>query len=131
MSNLIKYALIGIVNTGIGYGLTFYMFYIGILPELSNFVGYFVGFFVSYFLNKRYNFKSENSHKKDLPKFLISMGLAYIINLIVLSILFRVLEINVYFSQVLAGISYILVGYLMSKYWVFKVIRVKKGKNSV
>lgn len=114
-----KYGIIGIFNTFIGYGLTFYLFYIGLIAELSNFIGYLVGFFISYFLNKKFNFKSTNSHKKDLPKFIISMGIAYIMNLIVLFITYRIFVINVYLSQILAGVVYVFVGYLMSKFWVF------------
>ena len=95
------------------------MFYIGLIAELSNFIGYLVGFFISYFLNKKFNFKSTNSHKKDLPKFIISMGIAYIMNLIVLFITYRIFVINVYLSQILAGVVYVFVGYLMSKFWVF------------
>lgn len=119
-NTFIKYGLIGIFNTLVGYGLTFYLFYIGIVPEVANFIGYFVGFFVSYILNKKFNFKSNNTHKQDLPKFLISMSMAYIVNLIVLFVSYRVFEVNVYLSQIIAGIFYILVGYLMSKIWVFR-----------
>lgn len=119
-NTFIKYGLIGVVNTSIGYGITFYLFYICVLPELANFIGYVIGFFISYLLNKKYNFKSANSHRKDFPKFIVSMGLAYIINLLVLSFSFRLLELNVYASQLLAGLFYIFVGYGLSKAWVFK-----------
>jgi len=118
-NTLIKYGLIGIFNTFIGYGLTFLLFYIGILAELSNFIGYIIGFFVSYYLNKKYNFKSKNSHKKDMPKFIVSMLVAYIVNLIVFSLFYRYLEMNVYFSQVIAGIFYVAIGYILSKIYVF------------
>ncbi len=119
-NTFIKYGIIGIFNTFIGYGLIFILFYIGILPELSNFIGYFVGFFVSYFLNKKYNFKSKKQHKKDLPKFIFSMLVAYCLNLIMLMLCYRALHINVYLSQIFAGIIYVLAGYLLSRTWVFK-----------
>jgi len=118
-NTLIKYGLIGIFNTFIGYGLTFLLFYIGILAELSNFIGYIIGFFVSYYLNKKYNFKSKNSHKKDMPKFIVSMLVAYIVNLIVFSLFYRYLEMNAYLSQVIAGIFYVAIGYILSKIYVF------------
>lgn len=125
-NTFVKYGLIGIINTCVGYGITFYLFYIDILPELANFIGYLIGFFISYLLNKKFNFKSTKKHREDLPKFLISMGSAYIINLIVLFIAFRVFEINVYASQIISGLFYILVGYFMSKFWVFGSENVQK-----
>lgn len=119
-NTFLKYGLIGIFNTLVGYGLTFYLFYVGIVPEIANFLGYFIGFFVSYFLNRKFNFKSNNEHKKDLPKFIASMGSAYVVNLVMLFLCYRIFEINVYLSQIVAGVFYILVGYLMSKFWVFR-----------
>lgn len=119
-NTFLKYGLIGIFNTLVGYGLTFYLFYINIIPELANFFGYFFGFFVSYFLNKRYNFKSKNSHKRDMPRFILSMLIAYSVNLLILSILYRFFEVNVYASQIVAGVFYVLVGYWLSKIWAFK-----------
>ncbi len=121
MSNtFIKYATIGLFNTFIGYGIIFILFYFGIFPELSNFIGYFIGFFVSYFLNKKYNFKSKNEHKKDFPKFILSMIIAYLLNLLILIICYRFLGMNVYLSQILAGFVYMIVGYFLSKIWVFE-----------
>ncbi len=119
-NTFIKYSVIGVFNTFVGYGIIFVLVYFGLFPELSNFIGYFIGFFVSYFLNKKYNFKSKNHHKEDFPRFLLSMSIAYLSNLLVLVICYRFLDINVYLSQVFAGVVYVLVGYSLSKIWVFK-----------
>lgn len=118
--SFLKYGLIGIVNTVFGYGVIFLLLYLGIVAELSNLIGYILGFFLSYNLNKKYNFKSQNSHKKDLPKFLISMGIAYLLNLLVLVLCYRYFGIDVYISQIIAGIIYTLTGYFLSKMWVFR-----------
>ena len=118
------YLLIGLFNTSIGYIVIFYLTYINVMPEVSNFIGYFIGVFSSYFINKKYNFKSNNKHKKELPKFLLSMLISYVINLLILIICYRVLDWNVYLSHALAGIAYTITGYLMSKYFVFQ-----KGKK--
>jgi putative flippase GtrA len=115
-----RYIFIGIFNTITGYGITFYLFYLGTMAELSNFLGYAIGILLSYFLNKKYNFKSNNSHIKDFPKFAISMFTAYIVNLIILIIIFRYYELSFYLAQVLASVGYVLVGYILSKHYVFR-----------
>ena len=119
-NTFIKYGIIGVLNTFISYALIFSLFYIGLLPELSNFIGYFVSLFISYFLNKKYNFQSKNSHKKDLPKFILSTLISYLLSLATLIFFYRVLHINAYLSQIFAGIIYMLVAYLLSRMWVFK-----------
>jgi len=119
-STFLKYIFIGVINTLCGYGIIFVLMYKNISPEISNFIGYFIGFFISYYLNKKYNFKSNNSHLNDLSKFVVSMGIAYFVNLIVLIICYKKFGINVYVSQVIAGITYTITGYFLSKIWVFK-----------
>jgi len=118
----IKYISVGIVNTLFGYGVIFLCLYIGITAEISNFFGYVVGFFISYLLNKKYSFKSKARYYKDLPKFFIGMAIAYVSNFIVLILLYRLLEVNKYTSQICAGIVYTLVGYVLSKFWIFREV---------
>jgi putative flippase GtrA len=116
-----KYLLIGIVNSIVAYLLIFGFMLLGIGPEVSNFVGYFFGIVVSYVLNKQFNFKSKNRHMDDLPKFLASMAVAYLLNLAALVTLYRGWGVNPYVSQIAAGAVYLLVGYSLSRVWVFRV----------
>lgn len=118
---LLRYGLIGVGNTFVGFGLIFFLMYLGMVAEISNAIGYVVGIFLSYFLNRNLNFKSGNRHAEDLPRFLVSMAVAYVCNLLVLVLFHRYLKFNAYFSQIVAGVVYTLVGYILSKCWVFKV----------
>lgn len=119
----IKYILIGLVNTAVGYSLIFGFMLFKFSPEISNFFGYLFGIQVSYILNKKFNFKSNNRHSNDLPRFLISMAVAYILNLAMLVILYRLLGLNPYVSQFVSGVVYIMVGFCLSRFWVFRVKR--------
>jgi putative flippase GtrA len=121
-SSFIKYGVIGVVNTLFSYTIIFLLVYINFSAELSNFIGYFLGIFLSYYLNKKYNFKSKNSYKKEMPKFLTSMFIAYLLNLIALVLCYRYIGINVYISQLIAGVVYTLAGYVISKVWVFNEV---------
>lgn len=117
--SLSKYFIIGIINSSLGYIIILSLTYLGLLAEVSNLFGYIIGIFVSYFLNKKYNFKTNNQDKKEFLRFLFTVFIAYILNLITLFITYRVLNIDVYISQVLAGIAYFIVGYILSKKYVF------------
>lgn len=116
----IKYLLVGILNTIVGFGAIIIFMFIGILPEIANLLGYFIGIIFSYFLNKHFTFQSQNSHKKDFIRFAASMGAAYLINLAVFILAFRIFLIDKYISQIIASIFYTISGYVLSKYWAFK-----------
>ena len=120
-SNFLLYILIGLFNTLLGYLIIFSFMYLGFFPEISNFFGYFILIFISYYFNKKYNFKIKSHYGKDLYKFIISMGIAYLLNLIILIVCYKYLEVNTYISQVIAGIVYTLSGYILSKVWVFNI----------
>jgi putative flippase GtrA len=113
------YILIGIVNSIFGYFFIFLFIYSGIQEELSNLLGYILGISWSYYLNKKYNFKSSTVHKQALPRFFVSMVVAYIVNISIFSFFYRILDINVYVSTIVGGVFYTFVGYFMSYFWVF------------
>ena len=118
---LYKYLTIGIFNTLAGYAFIFTLMSVGFSPELSNFIGYSSLLFVSYILNKKFNFKSKKDHIEELPKFVVSMLIAYILNLLSLIFFIYILTVDQYLSQILAGIVYTGSGYILSKTWVFSV----------
>lgn len=119
LKKILNYSSIGLLNTILGYFLIFFLTYKEFNAELANLLGYSFGIFLSYILNKKFNFKSKNTHKKDFPKFLFSMIIAYILNFITLIILYRLLELNVYISHIFAGCVYLLSGFFLSNFFVF------------
>jgi putative flippase GtrA len=116
----LRYILVGGFNTLIGYTIIATLFYVEFSPELSNFIGFFIVIFISYFLNKKYTFQNKDSHKKSLPRFISSMLIAYLFNLLTFELCYRVLSVNIYLSQMYAVVVYMLIGYFLSKKWVFK-----------
>jgi len=116
----IKYISVGILNTIVGYGTIFFLMYIHFSPEISNIIGYVFGISVSYILNKNFTFRSENSHSRALPKFLISLGISYVFNLLTLMFCIHVLTINPYVAQIISGAVYTLSGFIFFKYYAFR-----------
>lgn len=116
---LIKYLMVGILNTIVGFGIIFGLMLLGVSPEISNISGYAVGIIFSYFMNKFFTFKSKTKNKIEFIKFIISMLIAYILNFTTLKICLN-LGINPYICQILSNIIYTASGFLISKFWVFK-----------
>ncbi|MDE6886788.1 MAG: GtrA family protein [Helicobacteraceae bacterium] len=119
-NSAIRYLLVGILNTIFGYGIIFSLMYFGLIPEIANFIGYTLGILLSYILNKYFTFKSKNSHKKDFFRFLVSMGIAYLINLAVLFYCYRILGIDKYISTIISACFYTASGYILSKIFAFR-----------
>ncbi|TQR29528.1 GtrA family protein [Campylobacter sp. MIT 99-7217] len=119
MKELIKYCLVGILNTLVGFGVVLLLSFLALMPELANLIGYTLGIFCSFFLNKYFTFKSKSKSHRDFLKFVFAMCIAYLINLLVLFIAYRIFHINVYLAQLFAALSYTLSGFLLSKFFVF------------
>lgn len=112
------YVLIGFFNTLLGYAVIYALSRLNFLAEISNLIGYVFGFLSSYFFNKRYTFKSSRKHKDDFPLFLLSMSVAYLLNLITLIIFYRIGHFNLFYSNAIAGVVYLMSGYLLSKFFL-------------
>lgn len=72
---LARYGLVGL-----GSNLSLYLLFIlflrlGLAPTLSAGLCYVLGVALSYLLNRRWTFASNDSHFRDLPKFLLAYGI--------------------------------------------------------
>jgi putative flippase GtrA len=113
-----KYNLVGIVNTLLGFTIIFGLMYLGVSATISNLIGYTIGAFISYRLNSRYTFTTHAKHKAVMIKFFMVLGIAYILNFIVLQWL--LLFINPYIAQLGAAMVYTVSSFIMAKYFAFK-----------
>lgn|GEM_PF-471140 len=117
--SLLKYLCVGAINSVFGYVIIFILLYVGVVAEISNFIGYFISIFISFYLNKYFSFNDKTKNNLQIFKFIVSMGISYASNLVVMSFSYRFLDINVYISQIFGGFIYFFIGYLLSKKWVF------------
>lgn len=121
MSQFIRFILVGIVNTGFGYGIIFTCMYLAELsPELSNVIGYMIALVASYFFHRGYTFRSKQKRKAEFIRFIFVFLVAYFANLATLIILVRVVDLHAGLSQVITGVVYVGVSYLLNKFYVFR-----------
>lgn len=117
---LIRFFTVGALNTVVGFGTIFLLMYVGMSVVVSNFIGYIIGITVSFFLNKKFTFRSNTNPLKEIPKFLLSLFISYLLNLMVVLTCVEILAINPYLSQILGGVAYTLSGYVLMRNFVFK-----------
>lgn len=120
---MMRFILVGLCNTGFGYGLIFGCMYIaGMSPIASNVVGYGVGLLFAYKLHRNFTFGSTGHQRKELMRFLIVFGVSYSANLATLYILTQPMRVSGGISQVASGAVYVLSSFLLSKFFVFTEI---------
>ncbi len=120
-TNLPQFLIIGVLNTITGYSIIFFSLYILKLNYLiSNSLGYFFGLMLSFFLNKHFNFKSKSKHLIELPKFVLAFIISFFINSMILFSAVEFFNFPKPISIIIAGITYSICFFLVSKFYVFK-----------
>ena len=124
MQQLIRFGLVGVFNTLVGYAIIFTAMYgLDFSPVAANASGYGVGLLISYWLNRVYTFRSSSAVGSEAFKFVAVVGLAYLINLAVLLLWTKVFGFHEGVGQVVAGGAYIVSSYSLNKYFVFQQTR--------
>jgi len=116
-----RYNLVGLINTAVGFGLIVLLMYMGVDAVLSNAMGYGIGAILSYFLNKHYTFTYKNHSMRVAIKFFTVLGIAYLLNYMVLMMLLA--TINPYIAQAVSAVVYTLSAFIMMKFLVFRNLK--------
>ncbi|TKI05844.1 GtrA family protein [Martelella alba] len=118
-SQLVKYCLVGAVNTLVCALVIFLLMYLGCSIYISNVFGYIAGVVFSYLLNSIFTFSNKISLQSSF-RFLISVLLSYFVNLIVITVALYYFPENHYTVQLFGMIAYTLVGFVINKKWAMK-----------
>ena len=118
MGEFVRYCLVGVVNTIIGFGLVL-LFGLVLIPELANLLGYSIGVCISYVLNSRFTFRGK---KGNFARFFFCVLLAYGANLFALFVLYRVLGYEAIISQLFSAAIYTICSFLLSRYFAFRAV---------
>jgi len=121
MRLLAKFAAVGVLNTLLGYAVIFgCMYALGMSAVLSNVLGYAVGLVLSFVLNRNFTFRSSSAALPEAVRFVVIFLVAYVANLGVLLLLTQVLGVHDGLSQVIAGVAYFVLSFVLNKHYVFR-----------
>jgi len=116
-----RYLLVGAFNTAFGYAIIFGAMYLLVMsPMASNVLGYSVVLLFSFALNRTFTFKSTGKKISEIIRFLGVFVFAFGVNLTVLYVSIKFLLIHEAVSQILAGVVYVIISYIMNKFLVFQ-----------
>lgn len=84
---LVRYGLVGLANTAIGYGMILAGLWFGLGDYPSNALGYAVGLCFSFFANRRFTFGQRgNVAAGEIARFLVCFVLSYAANLAIITL---------------------------------------------
>lgn len=116
----LKYTLAGIANTVIGYGVFLALVTLfNMIPAYANAIGYGVALIAAFSLNKFFVFNQSTTDHNTIPKFILAFAISFIINQLVLMIVYGWIGVHAEIAQIFAMISYTIVFYLLNKEFVF------------
>lgn len=107
LQHSIRFGAVGLVNTAIGLGTIYaLMLFFRADPAFANAVGYSVGLTVSFVLNRGWTFQDTRPTSRVLPRFLLIVAGAYLVNLGAVLAATLHFSANPYLAQVLGVAVY-------------------------
>jgi putative flippase GtrA len=120
IGEFIKFALVGLLNTGVDVAIFFLLTRIGTPYVVAQVVSYSCGAANSYLFNKIWTFRSSGLSYAEIVRFttvnLISLG----ISVVVLSLLHGTAGVELAAAKGGATVSALAANFLGNKLWVFK-----------
>lgn len=91
----------------------------GLNPIVSTSVGVILGAITNYILQYYYTFDADDKHMSSGFKYIITVGISFVSNLILFTVFYNVLNLSVISSQLLTSAIVALQNYTIYKYFVF------------
>lgn len=125
IKQFIKFGIVGLSNTLIGYGVYFICIYLGCHYLIANLIGFLVGVLNAYYWSDRFVFKKEDGEFRSIVGTLAKTYLAYgstglLLSSILLYVYIDKLHISEYIAQLFVLAVTIPLNFVINKYWSFK-----------
>jgi putative flippase GtrA len=114
------YCIVGFLATGTHYAVMVGLVHWGGVSEvIATCAGYIAGSVVKYPLNYGWVFSSKERHGAAVVKYVVALGIGFLLNAAVFAALLRVLDAYYMVSQVLTTGIVLFANYLLARYWIF------------
>lgn len=115
----LRFGLVGILNTIVGYG-TYYIFVkLNINYVLSSLMSQIIGVTHSYFWNKYFTFKSKSKSLLEIYRFISVYVFTFLINIGILSFLIEKIYIGKEEAGFIAMMAVTILSFIGHKFWSF------------
>jgi putative flippase GtrA len=116
----LHFGAVGLVNTAVGLAVIYaVMFFFRTGPAIANAVGYAVGLAISFALNRSWTFDSKGGLAHLLPKFLVVIAAAYLLNLSAVMAAISLFSVAPYLAQAMGVSLYTVCSFFGCRWFVF------------
>ena len=116
----IKFGLVGISNTIVGFGVYYLLYYCGVHYLISNILSWLISVFNAFYWNNKYVFQAGSSWWKTLVRTYISYGASLIISTMMMYVLVALIHISPVIAPVICLVVTIPMNFILNKFWAFK-----------
>jgi putative flippase GtrA len=116
----IKFALVGVLNTIVGYGIYYLLLYFKFHYLAALLISFLFGVLNSYFWNKYWVFLSSHHFNKELPRFVIVYVVTLVINASLLPVFVELLKMDPRIAQLFFLFFLPIITFIGLKYWGFR-----------
>lgn len=123
LAQFIKFAIVGVLNTAIHYGVFYALYsFAGLYHLIASGAGFCAAVAHSYFLNKFWTFKRRGSRiHEEFGKFFLVSILSLCVNLTGMAVLVELLAVHPPLAQLVTiGIT-LVVNFLGNRFWTFRI----------
>jgi putative flippase GtrA len=122
LRRFLLYAVAGAAATATHYAVMIAMVQWANWPEvLATCVGFLAGACVKYPLNYWGVFASRQRHSVAMTRFVLALGISFVLNAAIFALLLHVLDVHYMVSQVLTTGVVLFANYLLARCWIFRV----------
>ncbi|MES0227247.1 GtrA family protein [Citrobacter braakii] len=118
-NQLVRFCIIGFVNTITTMLMIFTLMHIGIPMFISNGLGYIAGIVISFFMNSKFTFLVGIKLTRFI-KFLVTVAISYGLNILTIKYAIDFLSFNEYLSQFSGMVIYTTSCFVINKLWAMK-----------
>ena len=116
----IKFAIVGITNTIIAFGVYYLLYFLGVHYMISNFFGWVLGVFNGFYWNNKYVFQTDDGWWSILFKTYISYGISFLAGTVLLFLLVEYMQVSPVVAPIISLLITVPLNFLLNKFWAFK-----------
>ena len=116
----IKFGLVGVSNTAVGFGVYYLLYYCGAHYLIANIVSWLISVFNAFYWNNKYVFRSGSNWWITLFRTYISYGASLVVSTLMMYVLIEFLRVSPVIAPVICLLVTVPLNFLLNKFWAFK-----------
>ena len=116
----IKFSLVGVSNTIVGFDVYYLLYYCGVHYLISNIASWLISVFNAFYWNNKYVFQAGSSWWKTLVRTYISYGASLLVSTLLMYVLVDFIHVSPVIAPIICLLITIPLNFVLNKFWAFK-----------